>query len=129
MSFSAYLIVNFIVLIFAIPYWCLISFSQYLFWVGAIGSIINTIGIVCIQNALATGPAGPASALAAISNLLLIVIEAIKNQKALRSLEIIGMVFGTFGAVILVIPEPFIYIFCCKCCRKQKKVAEKDTPA
>ena len=47
-SFSSYLLVNVIVMIFAIPYWIHYGFSQYLFWLGLIGSIINTLGIVCI---------------------------------------------------------------------------------
>jgi drug/metabolite transporter (DMT)-like permease len=47
-SFSAYFVVNIIVLIVAIPYWVQVDFSQSLFWIGFIGSVINTLGIVCI---------------------------------------------------------------------------------
>lgn len=115
MSYSAYFIVNFLVIIVAIPYWHLVSFDHYLFWVGTIGSIINTVGIVCIMNAISKGPAGPASALAAVSNLLLVLIEAIKYSKVLKNLEIIGLIFGTFGALILVVPRFFEYIFCFCC--------------
>ena len=79
LSFSAYFIVNMLILIFALIYWTMYDFSHYLFWLGMVGSIINTVGIVCMGNAVAFGPAGPASALAAVSNLLLVVIEAIKN--------------------------------------------------
>jgi hypothetical protein len=46
LSFSAYFIVNVLVLFFAVFYWVYIAFSQYLFWLGMVGSIINTIGIV-----------------------------------------------------------------------------------
>jgi len=47
-SFSAYLFVNILVMIAAIPYWMNNGFSQYLFWLGLVGSIINTLGIVFI---------------------------------------------------------------------------------
>lgn len=105
LSFSAYFGVNTLILIFALIYWNTVTFSEYLFWLGMIGSIINTIGIVFMQNAVATGPAGPASALAAMSNLLLVVIEAVKNQQMLSVLEILSLLFGTAGAMILVVPD------------------------
>ena len=47
-SFSSYLVVNIVVMIFAIPYWCLVEFSPYLFWVGFFGALINTLGLVCV---------------------------------------------------------------------------------
>ena len=48
LSFSAYLLVNTIVMICAIVYWVKTnSFDQRLFWLGLAGSIINTLGIVC----------------------------------------------------------------------------------
>ena len=78
LSFNVYLVVNIIVLIFAIPYWQSTSIDMHLFWLGLVGSIINTLGIVCIQNALSNGPAGPISALAATPSFFLVVIEAIK---------------------------------------------------
>ena len=47
-SLSAYFLVNIIVLAFAIPYWNNVEFIQPLFWIGFIGSVINTLGIVSI---------------------------------------------------------------------------------
>ena len=47
-SFTSFAIVKALVLIAAIPYWVQVEFDQYLFWVGGIGSILNTIGITCI---------------------------------------------------------------------------------
>lgn len=107
LSFMSYGIVNVIVLAFAIPYWVNKDFNNYLFWVGAAGSIINTLGLVCIQNALAIGPAGPISAIAACSSILLVIIEALKVGKMISLAEIIGLIFGCYGAFILVIPEKF----------------------
>lgn len=105
LSFSSYFGVNSLILIFALFYWNTVAFSHYLFWLGMVGSIINTFGIVFMQNAVANGPAGPASALAAVSNLLLVIIEAVKNQEMLSLLEIVSLLFGTFGAMILVVPD------------------------
>ena len=104
-SFTSYFIVNVIVMIVAIPYWSMYGFSQYLFWLGLVGSIINTLGIVCIQNALSLGPAGPVSAIAAVSAVLLVVVEAVKHSKMLSIMETIGLVLGIYGALILVIPD------------------------
>lgn len=125
-SFSAYLLVNLIVLVFAIPYWVKIEYSSYLFWVGFAGSIINTLGIVSIQIALSCGPAGPISAIAAVASILLVVIEAFKTWKMLSFMEFIGLIFGIYGALVLVIPT-FFEKMCCFCCLdkfKEKKVEE-----
>jgi len=127
-SFSAYLIVNILVLLFAIPYWVKVEFSAYLFWVGFAGSIINTLGIVSIQNALSCGPAGPISAIAAVASVLLVVIEAVKTWKMLSIMELIGLIFGIYGALVLVIPTFFEKI-CCFCCLdlfKEKEIEEEE---
>jgi len=47
-SFTSFAMVKILVLFAAIPYWINVEFSPYLFWMGGIGSIINTIGITCI---------------------------------------------------------------------------------
>jgi len=48
LSASAYFIVNLLVMIVAIPYWCIVEFSQRLFWIGLIGGFINNMGIVLL---------------------------------------------------------------------------------
>lgn len=78
-SFSSYLVVNIIVIVFAIPYWCLVEFSPYLFWVGFFGALINTLGLTCVQNAVSCGPAGPVAAICACSNLAMVVVEAVRH--------------------------------------------------
>ena len=111
-SFSSYVVVNIIVMLFAIPYWCLVEFSPYLFWVGMVGSIINTFGLVLCQIAQSIGPLGPVCALTALSSLLLVIIEAIKAHKWLTLFELLGLIFGTVGALVLVIPDVMIKICC-----------------
>ena len=78
-SMSSYLVVNILVLIFAIIWWQYSSFSAYLFWLGLLGSIINTIGLSLINTAISCGPMGPVAAIGSCANILLVVIEAIKN--------------------------------------------------
>ena len=102
-------------IICAIPYWTLVSFSPRLFIIGLIGGLINTGGLVCVQNGLAVGPAGPVSAIVAISNLLLVIVEAFKLWKVPSVFEILAFLFGAYGAVILVLPE-FFDKYCCCCC-------------
>jgi len=114
LSFSSYLIVNILMMICAIPYWILVSFSLRLFVIGLIGGLINTCGLVCVQNAMAVGPAGPVSAVVAISNLLLVIVEAFKMWKVPSIFEILAFLFGAYGAVILVLPGYFErFCFCC----------------
>ena len=48
LSASAYLVVNLVVIIVAIPYWCIVEFNQRLFWIGLIGGFINNMGIVLL---------------------------------------------------------------------------------
>ena len=104
-SFSSYVYVNLALLFVAVPYWLKVHFSPWLFCIGFIGSVINVIGLVCLQNALSQGPAGPVSAITATAALLNVVIEAVLNQKLLSYLEFICLFLGLFGALILVIPD------------------------
>jgi drug/metabolite transporter (DMT)-like permease len=123
-SFTAYGLVNVIVLFFAVPYWVNTSYNNELFWVGMFGSIINCIGLVCIQNALTMGPAGPVSAIAASSCILLVIIEAIKKGVMISLPELIGLIFGFYGALILVIPEKFE---CCWPCFAKIEPAKEES--
>jgi drug/metabolite transporter (DMT)-like permease len=127
LAFSGYLTVNVIVIIVGITWnWTNFMFDPHLFWLGLAGSIINTLGIVCAQNAIAKGPAGPASALSAAGNILLTIIEALKYKRVPNHFEILGLLIGTLGALILVVPNWFYYYCnkikrcCCFCCKKKR---------
>jgi len=64
--------------------------------------------------------------LTAISNLLLVVIEAIKYQKMLSAIELVGLIFGTTGALVLVIPDLLVKICCFwNPCFNKKKESDK----
>ena len=53
------------------------------------------------------------------------VVESIKNSKVPSKYEIIGLVLGIVGALILVIPDLLAKVFCC-CLVKKEQVGEID---
>jgi drug/metabolite transporter (DMT)-like permease len=118
LCFNSYFIVNLLVAIVAVFYFQSHPFDMNLFWLGLAGSIVNTLGITCIQNALTLGPIGPVSALSASSTFLLVVVEAIKWATLPSAIQMIALVFGLYGAFVLVIPEVFAKIFCFCCFSK-----------
>jgi len=124
MAFSSYLLVNCIIMLFAIPYWKIYdTFRADLFWIGLAGSMINTLGIVCAQNAMAKGPAGPASALSSVSYILFTIIQAIKYQMLPRPLELVGLAFGTLGSMLVVVPQWFD---CCLTKSKDEQIQQRS---
>ena len=60
LAFSSMGFVGFLTLIVLVFYMISYGLNINLLLVGFFGSIINTLGIVCISNANANGPAGPA---------------------------------------------------------------------
>lgn len=78
LSFGGYSVVNALVLIVAVVYWCCTSFDRYIFLIGLGGSIANILGLTSRQIAYGIGPAGPVSAISTLSTLFLTIIEAIK---------------------------------------------------
>ena len=71
------------------------------------GSVINTIGIVFASNAIAKGPTGPASAIFSIGSFLFTILQSLKLQQVPGELEMAGLLFGTLGALMLVVPRLF----------------------
>ena len=104
-SMTAYFWVNLIILIAAIVYWQSHIFSRDLFWIGLIGSIINTVGLTCMNTAISCGPMGPVSSIGACSNILLVVVEALKHWTVPSYIELISLLLGFAGAIELVMPE------------------------
>jgi len=64
------------------------------------------------------GPAGPVTAISAMSSPSLVVLYAIWNGKMISLLELIGVIFGMFGALIMT-NHTFFEKICCCCCRKE----------
>ena len=102
---SVYLFTNVIVLVFALIYWIKFEFSQYLFLIGIVGSLIDTFALNMFSIALDRGPMGPASAIASFNSVILVLVDAVKKSQMPSTIEIIGMVLGFIGCLELVIPD------------------------
>jgi drug/metabolite transporter (DMT)-like permease len=73
------------------------------------------LGIVSMNYALTNGgPAGPVTAIAAMSSPTLLVLEAIWNWEMISVLQIVGVIFGLYGALTFTYPE-FIEKHCISC--------------
>lgn len=108
LTFTAYFIVNLVVLIAGICYWSAYSnFDAYCFWIGLGGSIINTVGIACAQVAMTEGPMAPASAIFNFNVFILLGLEILKYRVVPSTFELLGFVFGILGGMIELAPRIF----------------------
>lgn len=118
-SFTSFTIVNTLLMIAGIIYWATTDFNQGVFWIGLVGSIINNLAIVLIGYTLSIGPAGPVAAITTVQTIILTVIMALIQAKVPKSFEILGLILGLLGALVLSIPEfmakVFRGLFCCQC--------------
>lgn len=79
-TFSTISLVNICVMIVSIFYFVNVgTFDIECFWIGMIGSFVDTLGIVCITRAFTCGPAGLIAAITTSTNLFLTIVEAIKH--------------------------------------------------
>ena len=102
------MVMNFFILIFgAVPYWSLVEFNKSTFITGLWGSIINAVAINFIKIAQKLGPLGPVAAIAAMYSPLLVIVEALKQNRMISLLELVGVVLGTYGALLMVVPKFF----------------------
>ena len=117
-------VTSIVVVCIALPYWVNVEFESRIFWIGFIGSIIDTIGKVVSQTAFSYGPTGPCCALQAMGGVYLVIITAAKQGVMLNYLEILACIFCLLGAFELVIHEKVEYILFLKFLRPNKKSDE-----
>ena len=119
---------NLILTIVAVPYWMKVEFHWDLLLIGVAGGMSACVAVVCLNVAFITnGPAGPVTAISSISSLLLAIVMAIKDRKALSLIEIISIICGLFGVLIMTNHEFFErYCFCCCFSKKKKDVSKND---
>ena len=67
----------FVILFGAIPYFVKYGYYTDLMWIGSIGGVSATYGMVLIQNAFSVGPCGPITALISLSSPCLVVMMAV----------------------------------------------------
>ena len=87
---------------------------------GFISGNIACLGIVSLNVAFTNGgPAGPVTAISAMSSPSVVVLMAIWDRKMISPLELIGVIFGMYGALIISNPQFFeLNCFCCCITRK-----------
>lgn len=82
------------------------SFDLIMWINGTIASFFNLCGCVFAISSFATlEPIGPISALICTQTILVVIISAIQEMKMPSIMEIIGLLFGLFGAMLLTIPD------------------------
>lgn len=121
LSFGSFILVGVILTGILIPQMFLPGFVFKYLIVGTIGSISNVIGLVFMAKACSTGPIGPAMALSNMNTIIFSIVEAIKQQKMPRGLEIAGLLIGFTGALVISIPEYMENLFRIFTCRKPIK--------
>lgn len=107
-------------LLIGIIYWQTHEFKLNLYILGCFSSSFDVLATFNIVSALNHGPAGPCAAIFGLSNILFAIEEAIRKKKMFSLFELIGLLFGMYGGLILVVPNLFEkYCFCCCRCRKK----------
>ena len=128
-SYFAFGTTNLVLFVAAIAFWTqssTTSFNWDAFKWGTLGSIINTLGKICVQNACAKGPAGPASAIVSTNGILLLLFDNFVRGKVLRTTDIIAVAVGIFGCIYMTIPRQLESLFrCVFCCREKDRMFNK----
>ena len=82
------------------------TFDLNSYLIGAVGSTCQIIAVLCMNLGISTGKAsGPIVAIVSCQMLLMTVASSIINHLVPNGMQIIGLVFGILGAMILVIPD------------------------
>lgn len=114
LNFLGYLAVNTTLLICGVIYWQYNTFYPRLYLIGVASSCFEVIGNYLLIEAYNSGPAGPTSAIICLSSIFTTIMVAIMNMQMLNLMEFIGLILGTYGGLVMVIPEVFEkYCFCC----------------
>ena len=120
LPFSAYTCLGTVILIIGIIYWSGHEFKLHMYILGLFSSSFDVLATFCIINALNHGPGGPCAAIFGLCNVLFAIEEAIRKGKMFSEFELVGLLCGVYGGLILVVPNLFEkYCFCCCRCRKK----------
>ena len=84
-----------------------VEFNLNLWIRGTFGSVLNCLGLIFLIGALNTpnAPYGPIGALVNLQSIVICVVEAVRNLTVPFWLQIVGMLIGIFGAMVLTIPD------------------------
>ena len=112
---TSVILVNSIILVFAIVHWARYGMDQKLFWIGFGGSVFDTIGKVASLVALEYGPGGVGTAITELAGPCLVVVVALFDQKMIKMTELLALILCIIGSFFLVIPDTMMMIFLCRC--------------
>lgn len=87
---------------------------------GTLAGILNALGILALNLAYTLGPMGPVAALVALTSVFLTIIQAIQLQRLPHWMEVIGMLIGLAGAVIITIGSGCLT----RSCRKKQRARD-----
>lgn len=122
-SFATSSCTSFVVLLVGVCwYWRSVHpFDRYLFLIGIVASVCDSVGKSFIQYAFSKGPAGPVAAFVEMNNVPLVLIDSLRTWTMPSFLEIIGFIFGILGGISFVFPKElndfkywFLRRFCCQ---------------
>jgi drug/metabolite transporter (DMT)-like permease len=83
---------------------CLIESQFFSFkhlFVGAVGGIITSLGLVLMNKAYSIGPLGPVAALTCLQSVFFTIVESFMLSRAPSAMELSGMLVGLLGALVL----------------------------
>jgi drug/metabolite transporter (DMT)-like permease len=83
---------------------------------GTLAGILNALGIVALNLAYTLGPMGPVAALVALTSVFLTIIQSIQLHRLPHWMEVLGMLLGLTGALIITIGSRLTR----KCRRRQR---------
>lgn len=102
---SSFLVPNLFIMVIAIYVWtCVHSISWYVFFVGTVGSVIDSMAMNLIYIALSKGPGGPITAIVSTCSVFITLFETIRHKKMPSYIELIGLLIGIIGALEFVVP-------------------------
>ena len=84
-----------------------IEFEFELWLRGFFGSLVNLLGSIFIVSAFNTNgaPFGPIGALVNMQTIIVVSVEAIRTRTMPYSMQIVGLLLGIIGALVLTIPD------------------------
>ena len=67
------------------------------------------------------GPSGPKMAVMQCRVVLLVLLDSLLKRTVPSYMQLIGLVVGIFGTLILSIPDKMLDLVCCRCKKKPTK--------
>jgi drug/metabolite transporter (DMT)-like permease len=117
LTMSTIFIVGVLEFLWSIYYFATEGIDWHLFWLGLLGSMMDTAGCVLAMNAYSTGPLSIIAAMVNTDYIYMILLDILRTRKLPHTFEYLALGFGVFGTMHFIVPsfmENRIYKrFCC----------------